>query len=162
LRHFERTLQASSKDQLLFKGDHMENAERIVLSHTTPRFTLAPYFGIGFLVWLVATVLMRLDGQYFFRPDNAALMLFNFIAMLIAMPLLALAIFRWRRVPASQRAVVALAVAVPGMLLDVLTTYFFVQVFPNVSATGAGAWGAWLLFSYALFLLPALKGGKDE
>lgn len=139
----------------------MENAERIVLSRSTSDFTLAPYLGFGFVVWLLVTLIMRLDGQYFFQPDNGALMSLVFVAMLIAMPLLAVAIFRWRRVPVAQRPAVALAIAVPGMLLDVLTTYFFQQVFPNLNAAGAGAWGACLLFSYALFLVPALFGRKE-
>jgi hypothetical protein len=72
------------------------------------------------------------------------------------------AIFQWRRVPVAQRAAAAGAVAVPGLLLDVLITSFFAQTFPNVNPAGAGAWGAWLLFSDALFLVPAIWGGKDE
>ena len=140
----------------------MESAERLAFGKQTQSFALTPFVVIGVLVWFGATLAMRVAGQYFFNPDNAGLMLVNFIAMLIAMPLLARAIFQWRRVPAAQRAAAALGVALPGMLLDVLTTYFFRQTFPNVSAAGAGAWGAWLLFSYALFLLPAVWGGKDE
>ncbi len=140
----------------------MESAERLAFGRQTQSFTLAPFVVIGVAVWLGATLAMRVAGQYFFHPDSAAWMAVNFTAMLIAMPLLARAIFQWRRVPASQRAAAALGVAVPGMLLDVLTTYFFAQTFPNVNAAGAGAWGAWLLFSYALFLLPAIWGGKDE
>lgn len=139
----------------------MENAERIVLKREAAGFTLLPYLGLGVAIWLVATVLMRLDGHYFFQPDNPTLMGVVFLAMLIAMPLLAISIFRWRRVPVQQRAAVAIALAAPGMLLDVLTTYFFAQVFPNLNPVGDGAWGAVLLFSYALFLLPALVEGKD-
>lgn len=140
----------------------METAERLAFGKQTQSFALAPFFVIGVIVWLGATLAMRVAGQYFFYHDSAAWMAFNFTAMLIAMPLLAYAIFQWRRVPAAQRAAAAVAVAVPGMLLDVLTTYFFAQTFPNVNAAGDGAWGAWLLFSYALFLVPALWGGKDE
>lgn len=140
----------------------METAERLAFGRQTQSFTLTPFLVIGVIVWLGATLAMRVAGQFFFHHDSAAWMAFNFTAMLIAMPLLARAIFQWRRVPVAQRAAAALAVAVPGMLLDVLTTYFFAQTFPNVNAAGAGAWGAWLLFSYALFLVPALWGGQDE
>jgi hypothetical protein len=140
----------------------METAERLAFGKQTQSFTLAPFFVIGVIVWLGATLAMRVAGQFFFHHDSAAWMAVNFTAMLIAMPLLAYAIFQWRRVPVTQRAAAAVAVAVPGMLLDVLTTYFFAQTFPNVNAAGDGAWGAWLLFSYALFLVPVLWGGKDE
>ena len=140
----------------------MENAERIVLKREAAGFTLLPYLGLGVAIWLVVTVLMRLDGHYLFQPDNPTLMGVTFLAMLIAMPLLALAIFRWRRVPAQQRAAVAIALAAPGMLLDVLTTYFFQQVFPNLNPAGASSWGAVLLFSYALFLFPALVAKHES
>lgn len=140
----------------------METAERLAFGRQAQNFALAPFLVIGVIVWFGATLAMRVAGQFFFHHDSAAWMAFNFTAMLIAMPLLAYAIFQWRRVPATQRAAAAVAVAVPGMLLDVLTTYFFAQTFPNVNGAGDGAWGAWLLFSYALFLVPALWGGKDE
>lgn len=139
----------------------MESAERLAFGKQTQSFTLTPFVIIGIAVWFGATLLMRVAGQYFFDPNNAGLMAVDFLAMLIAMPLLARAIFRGWRVPAAQRASAALGVALPGMLLDVLTTYFFAQFFPNVNAAGAGAWGACLLFSYALFLVPAFFG-KDE
>lgn len=48
------------------------------------------------------------------------------------------------------------------MLLDVLTTYFFQQIFPNLNPAGDGAWGAALLFSYALFLFPALVARQES
>lgn len=140
----------------------MESAERLAFGRQTQSFTLTPYLVIGVVIWFGATLVMRVAGQFFFHHDSATWMAGNFIAMLIAMPLLARAIFQWRRVPVAQRAAVALAVAVPGMLLDVLTTYFFAQTFPNMDAAGDGAWGAILLFSYALFLVPALWGGRDE
>jgi hypothetical protein len=140
----------------------METAERLAFGRQTQSFTLTPFLIIGVIVWFGATLVMRMAGQVFFHHDSAVWMAFNFTAMLIAMPLLAYAIFQWRRVPAAQRAAAAVAVAVPGMLLDVLTTFFFAQTFPNVSAAGDAAWGAWLLFSYALFLVPAIWGGKDE
>ena len=137
----------------------METAERLAFGRQTQSFTLTPFLVIGVVVWFGATLAMRVAGHFFFHHDSAAWMAFNFTAMLIAMPLLARAIFQWWR---AQRAAAAVAVAVPGMLLDVLTTYFFAQTFPNVNAAGDGAWGAWLLFSYALFLVPAIFGGRDE
>ncbi|MBD2773931.1 DUF5367 domain-containing protein [Iningainema tapete] len=108
---------------------------------------------LSFLIWLIATLILRLWGHTFFIPSNSLLMSLNFLWSLSFWPLIVYGIFRWQKVQPQQRRDVAICLAIPGMLLDVLTTYFFAQVFPNMSPWADGPYGAWLLWGYAILLL---------
>ncbi|NJR52797.1 MAG: DUF5367 domain-containing protein, partial [Leptolyngbyaceae cyanobacterium CSU_1_3] len=77
------------------------------------------------------------------------------------LPLLVYAIFRWKKVPTNWRLEAAVCLAIPGMLLDVVTTYFFVQAFPHVLPTADGAFGAWLLWGNAIILLTGLITSRN-
>ncbi|MBD2534996.1 DUF5367 family protein [Nostoc flagelliforme FACHB-838] len=59
-------------------------------------------------------------------------MVSSFLFSVTCLPLLVYAIFRWKKVLPHQRLEAAVCLAIPGMLLDVVTTYFFTQAFPNV------------------------------
>ena len=54
------------------------------------------FFGIGFLIWLLATVSFRLAGHVFFRDEEPAILALIWLVTLIAMLGLALLIFRWQ------------------------------------------------------------------
>lgn len=83
------------------------------------------FFGMSFLIWLMATGVLRLWGHTFFIPDNNLSMVSSFLFSLIGLPLLVYAIFRWKKVPPHQRQEAAICLAIPGMLLDIVTTYCF-------------------------------------
>lgn len=117
---------------------------------------------VSFLVWLVATVIMRLWGHRFFIPENNLSMGSSFLFSLLFLPLLAYTLFRWQQVQPHQRRDAAICLAIPGMLLDTVATYFFAQVFPNVSPAADGAFGAWLLWGYALVLITGLITGQKS
>jgi hypothetical protein len=110
---------------------------------------------LSFLIWLIATSILRLWGHTFFIP-SALIMSVNFLWSLFFLPPLVYGIFRWQNVLPQQRQDAAICLAVPGMLLDVLTTYFFPQVFPNMLPAVDGAFGAWLLWGYAIVLITGL------
>ncbi|MBD1925718.1 DUF5367 domain-containing protein [Trichocoleus sp. FACHB-90] len=120
------------------------------------------FFFMSFLIWLVATVIMRLWGHTFFIPENNFSMGSSFLFSLVFLPLLAYALFRWKKVQPHQRRDAAICLAIPGMLLDVVTTYFFTQVFPNVLPAADGAFGAWLLWGYALVLITGFITGQKS
>lgn len=107
---------------------------------------------LSFLIWLIATLILRLWGHTFFIQGDL-IMSVNFLWSLFFLPLMVYGIFQWQNVPPQQRKDVAIYLAVPGMLLDVLTTYFFPQVFPNMLPLVDGPFGAWLLWGYAIVLV---------
>ncbi|MBW4471897.1 MAG: DUF5367 domain-containing protein [Stenomitos rutilans HA7619-LM2] len=120
------------------------------------RISYGFFFGMSFLIWLSATVVLRLWGHTFFMPNNNVSMVSNFLFSLTFLPLLVQAILRWQKVPPHQRLEAAVCLAIPGMLLDVATTYFFTHAFPTILPIAAGAFGAWLLWGCAIVLLTGL------
>lgn len=120
------------------------------------------FFFASFLAWLIGTVIMRLWGHRFFIPENNLSMGSSFLFSLLFLPLLAYALFRWKKVQPHQRRDAAICLAIPGMLLDAVTTYFFTQVYPNVLPAADGAFGAWLLWGYALVLITGFITGQKS
>ena len=107
---------------------------------------------LSILIWLIATSILRLWGHTFFIP-SALIMSVNFLWSVLFLPPLVYGVFRWQKVPPQQRQNVAIWLAVPGMLLDVSSTYFFPQVFPNMLPSVDGPFAAWLLWGYAIVLM---------
>jgi hypothetical protein len=102
----------------------------------------------GFLIWLAATVALRFAGQWVFRAPAIAL-------LAISLPLMvyvAIAVLRHT----EQRALGAIALVAPGMLLDTISTIWFAQVFPNIRTDAAPLFGGWLLFCNVVVLLTAM------
>lgn len=114
------------------------------------------FVGLGFLLWLVATIFFRLLGQFLLDPASPALVAATFV---LTAPVIALAIYPAYAVvgvDAAERPAAAALVVLPGMLLDVLSLFFFGTSFPNLSVLSASAdalFGAWLLWAYGLILL---------
>ena len=107
---------------------------------------------IGFIIWAAATIALRLGGQYVFGRVPVLLLL------LITIPVMAfLAVVLLRRVTTTeQRALGAIALIVPGMLLDPISAIWFPLVFPNIRPDAAGAFGGWLLVCNVVVLLTAV------
>ena len=143
----EETMQTTTKDMMI---------------RNDTQISYGFFFGMSFLIWLAATVVLRLWGHTFFIPGSNLSMVSSFLFSLTFLPLLVYAIFRWKKVPMNQRLEAAVCLAIPGMLLDVVTTYFFAQAFPNVLPTADGAFGAWLLWGYAIVLLTGLITSRSR
>lgn len=107
---------------------------------------------LSVVLWAIATLTLRLWGHTFFIPDSNLSMSISFLGSLLLVALV-YGIFHWQKVQPQQRRDVAICLAIPAMLLDVLSTYFFAQVYPNMSPSAAGPYGAWLLCAYAILLL---------
>lgn len=121
------------------------------------------FFGVGFVVWLLATVIFRLAGHLFFLDEEPAILALIWLATVIAMLALALLLFRWQRLGRAQRFEAAVLMVISGMVLDAFITEGFATVFPNMSADAAGSFGAWLLLAYASVLLaPFLPAVHDQ
>ena len=62
-----------------------------------------------------------------------------------------------RRFPTTeQRALAAIALVAPGMLLDTISAIWFPLIFPNIRAGCSGLFGGWLLFCNVVVLLTAV------
>lgn len=120
-------------------------------SLTTP--TTRVFLLLGFTVWLAATVAFRLAGQYVLDPSAPVVIGGLFVAVVPAMIGLAVALYRWRGVTGATRLQAAVALVVPGMVLDSLAVAWFEVVFPNMVPGAAKYFGGMLLLAYASVLL---------
>ena len=106
---------------------------------------------LGFLIWAGATVALRLDGENLIR-GSVWLLLGVSLLLMIAITLLVLRRYRGR----EERALAAIGLVAPGMLLDTFTTIWFPVVFPNMHRDIAGPFAGLLLFCYVVVLLTAV------
>jgi ACR3 family arsenite efflux pump ArsB len=116
----------------------------------------------GFILWLSASALFRLFGQYLLVPGD--LMLFS-VAIFIAIPLIAATtypVYLWKNVKSKDRFLAAIYIALPGMLLDVFSIIYFDSVFPNLAKETVGYFGSWLLSAYSLILISGFLFNKTE
>lgn len=119
-------------------------------------------FGVGFIVWLAATVLFRIGGQYFFLVDNVPVMVFLYLMLIPALGFIATWTFNVCRIGNPESAKAAAVMVLPGMLLDVLCIQFFEEVFPNLPVIYSKTFGAWLMFAYAIVLIAGLVRKKQD
>ena len=108
---------------------------------------------IGFQIWLLATIALRIAGQFVFRDAGVAAI---GLVMLVSVPLMVLvARGVLAGLPPADRALGAIALVAPGMVLDTFSTIWFGRVFPNMRADLAAVFGGWLLLCNAAVLLTA-------
>jgi len=122
---------------------------------TTRVFLLA-----GFAIWLVATVVFRLAGQYVLDPRPTVGTLPLYLVTGAAMTGLALLLYRWRGVYGATRERAAIALVLPGMVLDSVVLVWFEPIFPNVAPDAATYFGGVLLLAYAAVLLSGFVPGR--
>ncbi len=121
--------------------------------------------GLGAALWLLATVAIRLAGQWVMRPEPAFL-LADFLVGGAAMALLGPRLrLRISADPADADAV-ALGLILPGMLADAAAALAFRHVYPNLSPALGNGFGALMLWYYgaaalAIALQARWGGGRD-
>jgi hypothetical protein len=121
-----------------------------------PSISSAPvriFLGVGFAVWLVATVAFRLVGQFVLDPANPLVIGALYVAVVPAMVGLALLVYRWQSVSGPIQVVAAIALVLPGMLLDAFVMAWFELIFPNMVPGAAKYFGGMLLLAYGVVLL---------
>lgn len=112
-------------------------------------------FMVGLVIWLLATIALRLAGQRLFHPDRP----WSIVALLVISAPLMFLLPRWLfsrfSIPQEQRALGGIALAAPGMFLDTMSAICFSTVFPNIRPDAAGLFGGWLLFCNVVALVSA-------
>ena len=111
------------------------------------------YLGLGFAIWLAATIVFRVAGQHLIAPDSGLAIALLYAAAVVLIGALAYAIYYWRRVGSEQRPAVAALLVLPGMLLDAFVVLFADSVLPNLLPDQNIVFGAWLLWAYGLALV---------
>jgi hypothetical protein len=106
------------------------------------------YAVTGFAIWAAATLFLRFGHGGLFRIPAPLL-------LAITLPLIVVVAWMVLR-DARQRALAAIALVAPGMLLDTISTIWFARIFPNIPADAAGLFGGWLLFCNVVVLLTAV------
>ena len=106
---------------------------------------------IGFAIWLAATIVLRIAGQFVFRNPGAI----GTVALLVVSVPLMIVVARavLGGLPAEKRALGAIALVAPGMLLDTFSTIGFARLFPNIRADAVAVFGGWLLLCNVVVLL---------
>ena len=99
----------------------------------------------GFIIWLGATLALRLAGQHLLRPGDwkGTLILFA-----VTFPLMAWLVRRLcagAGLPQGEWVSGAVSLLLPTLLLDPFSSAFFPIVFPNMSPQVAGVFGGWML-----------------
>jgi hypothetical protein len=116
----------------------------------------ARLFLAGLLIWLVATVVLRVAGQYVLRPGNWVGILTKFAISFPLMAGIVRRLCRRFRLPQQEWLMGAVSIALPTLLLDPFSSAFFPVVFPNMAPEVAGVFGGWMLFCCAGALTGAL------
>jgi hypothetical protein len=109
----------------------------------------------GFLLWLLATIVIRVTGQHLFDPDQPVIVALVFFGTVPLIAAVTIPIYDWRRVNLQDRPTAAILMALPGLLIDILVLLLFSRVYPNLGDTG-NLFGAWLLWAYGLVLISGL------
>ncbi len=119
---------------------------------------ISRWFGVGFVVWALATIGFRLIGHWFFTPDAA---LISVAFALFFTPITAWCIRAYitsQRLEQHEGVTFAVCIAAPGMLMDTFTVGFFSNVFPNMNSSVAYIFGAHLLWIYCVCITSAFLG----
>jgi len=101
-------------------------------------------FLIGVLIWIVGTIIIRLCGELFLRPNQISRSLALYIISFIAMILLVRGICRWLALETPRVMAVSFLI-LPTLLLDPFSCVFFASIFPNIDPAAAGLFGGWML-----------------
>lgn len=111
------------------------------------------FLGLGFALWFLATIAFRLAGGYLLDPTAPLVIGAVYVVTVPAMVGLALVLYRWRGAAGWARLRAAVALVLPGMLLDALAVAWFEALFSNMAPDAANYFGGLLLLAYASVLL---------
>ena len=110
-------------------------------------------FITGFIIWAVASIALRLGGQYLLHPESLAA---TALLLVVSFPLMALIARRIcvdAAVPREQWPSAGIYIALPSLMLDTFGSAFFAVIYPNISERAAGLFGGWILWCCAGALL---------
>lgn len=123
---------------------------------------LIPILGIGFLIWLLATIAFRTAGQFFFITESVTVLTILYAIVIPVLGLITVLVCKRFRLTALENIVAGVLLVLPGMLIDTFVIQFFGDVFPNMPANRATTFGSWLMWAYTVVLITSLIIGLRQ
>jgi hypothetical protein len=108
---------------------------------------------IGFIIWLAATIILRIGGQYLFYPTKPVAFMALLVASFPLMAFLARRICSDSSLPREQWPAATIFLVMPTLVLDTFSSAFFALLYPNIPPQAAGLFGGWILWCCAGALL---------
>jgi hypothetical protein len=102
-------------------------------------------FLCGLVIWLAATLVLRVAGQHVLHPGNWKGILLLFAISFLLMANLVRGLCSCFQLPREQWLAGAFSIALPTLLLDPFSSAFFPIVFPNMAPVVAGVFGGWII-----------------
>ena len=119
-------------------------------------------FLVGLGIWIGATAILRLAGQYLLRSGGWMAVFALFAVSFALMALLARRLCRGAHLSRADWPRGAISLALPTLLLDPFSSAFFPVFFPNMAAGMAGVFGGWMLVCCAGALMGVVVDHKKS
>lgn len=118
--------------------------------------------GIGFLIWLLATIAFRVAGQFFFITESTTILTILYIIVVPVLGLITVLTCKRFRLTGFENIVAGVLLVLPGMFIDTFVIQFFDHIFPNMPASRAATFGSWLMWAYTIVLITSLIRGLKQ
>ncbi|QQT26894.1 DUF5367 domain-containing protein [Sphingobacterium spiritivorum] len=118
--------------------------------------------GIGFLIWLLATIAFRIAGQFFFITESTTILTILYIIVVPVLGLITVLTCKRFRLTGFENIVAGVLLVLPGMFIDTFVIQFFDHIFPNMPASRAATFGSWLMWAYTIVLITSLIRGLKQ
>ena len=100
---------------------------------------------VGFVIWLAATTILRIGGQYLLHPESPLAIAILMTASFPLMAVIARRICADAKMPREQWPAAAIFLVLPSLVFDTFSAAFFATVYPNITPAAAGLFGGWIL-----------------
>lgn len=120
------------------------------------------FLGIGFLIWLLATLAFRVAGQYFFITESPIVLTILYLAVIPALALISAVTFKKFNLIGLENVLAGVLMVLPGMIIDTFVIQFFEDIFPNMPSTRAATFGSWLMWAYSAVLVTGVILGLQH
>ncbi len=117
---------------------------------------IALFLGIGFLIWLAATLAFRFAGQYFFITESPLILAILYLAVIPLLVLISVIAFKKFKLSGFENVAAGVLLVLPGMIIDTFVIQFFKNIFPNMPSSNAATFGSWLMWAYSVVLLTSI------
>jgi Family of unknown function (DUF5367) len=104
-----------------------------------------PLVIVGLALWLVGTIVLRLQGEHLLRAGAGIRTVILFAVSFALFALVARRLCRRFALPRDQWLAGAVSLVMPTLVLDPFSAAFFSAVFPNIPTAAAGVFGGWML-----------------
>lgn len=128
----------------------------------TNRQFIIPVLGIGFLIWLLATLAFRLVGHLFFITESPIIFTTLYVVVTLLLVILSVITFKQFKLIEFENVIAGVLLVLPGMIIDTFAIQFFSDFFPNMETSKAAAFGSWLMWAYSTVLLTSIIIGLRQ